>query len=95
MTVGPWIENGSFNLTEMSIVTSLQPTFKQFELYISISNKPDPPLDIADYSEPDMFGQLARRSLGSMRSFSTSVARRGGDGLPPPGDNLPFSINNR
>ena len=97
MGVGPWIENGSFNLTEISIVTSLQPTFKQFELYKSISNtnNPESPLYIADYSEPNMFGQLARRSLGSVRNFSTSVARRGGDGLPPPGDNLPFSINNR
>ena len=42
-----------------------------------------------------MFAAVARRALQSSRNFSTSVARRGGDGLPPPGDNLPFSINNR
>jgi len=38
---------------------------------------------------------LAARSLASVRGFTTSTLRRGGDGLPPPGDNLPFSINNR
>jgi len=38
---------------------------------------------------------LAARGLASVRSFTTSALRRGGDGLPPPGDNLPFSINNR
>ena len=42
-----------------------------------------------------MFAQLARRAVQSTRNFSTSVARRGEDALPPPGDNLPFSINNR
>ena len=33
--------------------------------------------------------------LISARGFATSALRRGGDGCPPPGDNLPFSINNR
>ena len=44
---------------------------------------------------PRMFAQIARRAALSTRNFTTSAARRGGDGLPPPGDNLPFSINNR
>ena len=42
-----------------------------------------------------MFAQVAKRAVMPTRNFSTSVIRRGGDGLPPPGDNLPFSINNR
>ena len=29
------------------------------------------------------------------RSFSSTAGRAGGHGVPPPGDNLPFSINNR
>ena len=51
-------------------------------------------VDISD-QRAEMFAQVARRALTSTRNFSTSVIRRGGDGLPPPGDNLPFSINNR
>ena len=42
-----------------------------------------------------MFAQLARRAAQSSRNFTTSAARRGEDALPAPGDNLPFSINNR
>ena len=42
-----------------------------------------------------MFAQVARRAAQSTRNFSTSVARRGEDALPSPGDNLPFSLNNR
>ena len=37
-----------------------------------------------------MFGRLI-----SARGLATSAARRGGHGVPPPGDNLPFAINNR
>ena len=34
--------------------------------------------------------------LVSARGFATSALRRGGDAAPPaPGDNLPFSLNNR
>ena len=42
-----------------------------------------------------MFAQVARRAALSTRNFTSSAVRRGGDGLPAPGDNLPFSINNR
>ena len=33
--------------------------------------------------------------LISTRGLATSAARRGGHGVPPPGDNLPFALNNR
>jgi len=43
-----------------------------------------------------MFAAASRSLLApAARQLSTSAARRGGHGLPAPGDNLPFSINNR
>ena len=42
-----------------------------------------------------MFAKVARSAAQSTRNFTTSVARRGEDALPSPGDNLPFSLNNR
>merc|ERR1711971_1547829 len=42
---------------------------------------------------------LVGRSFGAIRRFTTTAARRGGDGsldhIPPPGHNLPFDISNR
>ncbi|XP_023341497.1 cytochrome c oxidase subunit 7C, mitochondrial [Eurytemora carolleeae] len=45
-----------------------------------------------------MIGSIVRSSshlVSGLRSFSSTAGRAGGHGVPPPGDNLPFSINNR
>ena len=46
---------------------------------------------LTPFTEKMVFSRLV-----SARGFATSALRRGGDAAPPaPGDNLPFSLNNR
>ena len=59
---------------------------------------PELPLMLPEGSAPLLPGEMNHQSKDFAhegRFLLVMIIRRGGDGLPAPGDNLPFSINNR